>query len=97
MLKRGQIEINDIRERKVFEKVPETRLDPYLVNGYSNILPFLVEALVSIRPIKNSFQAKEQAQPQAKVLIIDEINRGNISRIFGEPYYAYRNLKAFRK
>ncbi|WP_323929000.1 AAA family ATPase [Aeromonas caviae] len=76
----GQITVQDIREKTVIDKLPNASLEPYLVNGYNNILAPLVEYLVS------SEGGSSEAEPSsdARVLIIDEINRGNVSRIFGE-------------
>lgn len=76
----GQITVQDIREKTVIDKLPNTSLEPYLVNGYNNILAPLVEHLLS------SEGGASEAEPSsdARVLIIDEINRGNVSRIFGE-------------
>jgi 5-methylcytosine-specific restriction protein B len=54
-----------------------------LVNGYSNVLAPLVAQLIGIQDPADS-RGAEAALPDARVLIIDEINRGNISRIFGE-------------
>lgn len=77
-VRKGRITIQDIRDKEVFNKVPETQLEPYIVNGYYNVLSPLVEHLI---------QAQGEADKPAsdsRVLIIDEINRGNVSRVFGE-------------
>lgn len=79
----GKISIEDIRNKAVFDKVPDSNLEKFLVNGYNNILPDLVGKLVSNKSPAPHSNAGHLESNQ-KVLIIDEINRGNISRIFGE-------------
>lgn len=80
----GQLTLDDIREKRVFDKVPQTLLEPHLVNGYYSILPSLIERLVTSAVASGNNVKLERAAVDAKVLIIDEINRGNVSRIFGE-------------
>ncbi len=83
LVRSGDITIDDIREKHVFDKLPDTQLEPFLVNGYSNILPALVSRLLETGQGKKS-TSSTNVPSSARVLIIDEINRGNVSRILGE-------------
>jgi len=79
LVKAKQISIADIKNKTVFEKV-DSNLEKYLVNGYPNILAPLVETI-----IKQGISTEAQpTNTDKRVLIIDEINRGNIANIFGE-------------
>lgn len=76
----GQITLQDIRDKTAIDKLPGTSLEPHLVKGYNNILAPLVEHLLNAEGAAN----ETATSSDARVLIIDEINRGNVSRIFGE-------------
>ncbi|WP_298209334.1 AAA family ATPase [Acidovorax sp.] len=76
----GDITIGDIKNKEAVGKLPGKGLEPFLVNGYQNILAPLVQQLIS----SGAAQEKKVPPDNSRVLIIDEINRGNIARIFGE-------------
>lgn len=82
-VKAGQISIADIREKRVMDKLPHTSMDPFLIDGYNNVLAPLVAQLIGTDGLQ-SLPAHATSLLDARVLVIDEINRGNISRIFGE-------------
>jgi 5-methylcytosine-specific restriction protein B len=77
----GLTTVADIRTTQVL-KVRGNNLDPHLIKGYRNILPLLVERILEAPSERAELETTTPSN--ARVLIIDEINRGNISRIFGE-------------
>jgi 5-methylcytosine-specific restriction protein B len=81
-VRRGELTLEDIAEKRVFPKLAAigTTLEPNLVNGYNNIMPALVDRVLKGAPVSEAGTPSDSK----RVLIIDEINRGNISRIFGE-------------
>jgi 5-methylcytosine-specific restriction protein B len=84
LVRNKTITLDDIRNKLVFEKVPGLKLEKYLVNGYQNILHPLVERLLTRHEAGGGSSPAASRVGSPKVLIIDEINRGSVSRIFGE-------------
>lgn len=67
------IDFNGKIDSGAVDKVLYPELEPYIINGYPNIIHGLIEKL-----------NKRNSNNNPVVLIIDEINRGNASAIFGE-------------
>lgn len=89
LVEAGEISIDDIKGKRVFEKA-NVNLEKHIVNGYENILAPIVEKIVGHRGAKSTNESP-------RVLIIDEINRGNIAKIFGELITLIEENKRFGK
>ena len=77
----GFITLQNIKDKKVVDILGENPIfEPNLLNGYNNILEKLIPLLDHI--LSENIDTIKSNKPY--IMIIDEINRGNISRIFGE-------------
>ena len=76
LLNRNIITIEDINNKIAIEKM-SISAEKYIINGYPNVFRDLAQYYLEN---KN----KESKDIKNHILIIDEINRGNISKIFGE-------------
>lgn len=80
----GAITVQDISDKSWEKKLVTSEFDPYIVNGYRNLLPIMIERMIGSKPEGLFDSDLQTAQEAPRVLIMDEINRGNVSRIFGE-------------
>ncbi|HIE82471.1 MAG TPA: hypothetical protein EYQ00_00865, partial [Dehalococcoidia bacterium] len=71
----GDVTLEQIAKEEFFTVV-DSDLEKYFVNGFANVIPSILEYMLD--------DESQEYQDIPRVLIIDEINRGNIANIFGE-------------
>ncbi|MFA0326747.1 McrB family protein [Vibrio splendidus] len=72
-------------DQKYWLKSFENRLEPYLITGFDSLYRDMLPKLLERRTLQPATASKAFKEDTDRlVLIIDEINRGNISNIFGE-------------
>ena len=84
LVRSGRLSVDDIKQKQVFDKVADSTLEPHLVNGYNTILAPVIERMLSAPAKPATVVESLPAERPARVIVIDEINRGNVARIFGE-------------